>query len=197
MIRRLPPNLPTGALACTGLVLLLAGLGAGCAPKRVVDGQAVYGNETPPPRKPPSRSPATTIPPQASTSVPVEPDSTGQDAPVTPGSVTLGVQAAGLALDQLGKPYRWGASGPDAFDCSGLVVHVFGELGLALPRTASEQAARGQPVSRGDLQPGDLVFFCIDGRAIDHVGIVTDDHTFVHAPRRDLPVTTESLDDDW
>ena len=63
------------------------------------------------------------------------------------------------ALGKLGKPYRWGAVGPNAFDCSGLVKWSFGQAGRSLPRTSRAQAGAGTPVSRANLQPGDLVFF--------------------------------------
>ena len=115
----------------------------------------------------------------------------------TPESVTLGLQVATLARDQLGKQYQWGASGPDRFDCSGLAHYVFGELGVNLPRVSRQQARVGQQVGRSELQPGDLVFFNLSGSSINHVGIYLDDGEFVHAPRRYEPVRIDSLNDSW
>ncbi|MBE0565196.1 MAG: C40 family peptidase, partial [Krumholzibacteria bacterium] len=117
--------------------------------------------------------------------------------PRRPGNTGLGPEAAALARQQLGKPYQWGASGPDRFDCSGLVQHVYGELGVPMPRISREQATMGRTVRLGELQAGDLVFFAINGGDIDHVGIFLGGSEFVHAPRRYLPVSLESLDNAW
>ena len=112
-----------------------------------------------------------------------------------PQQVQRGLRAAGLAREQIGKDYRWGANGPDEFDCSGLVQYVYGALGVGLPHESRRQAAMGQGVARGDLQPGDLVFFSLRSAGIDHVGIFIGDEEFVHAPRIHLPVSADSLDD--
>lgn len=119
----------------------------------------------------------------------------GTPAP-TPEPLTgsrLGLEAASLAKKQLGKPYKWGAEGPDKFDCSGLVLYVYKNLGVNLPRVSGMQAYAGVHVDRKDLQPGDLVFFQLNGSRIDHVGIYVGYNKFVHAPRKHLPVKTESL----
>jgi cell wall-associated NlpC family hydrolase len=76
-------------------------------------------------------------------------------------------------------------------------MHVFGELGLDLPRVAREQAEAGRPVDFDNLQAGDLVFFAIDGGDIDHVGIYVGGSEFVHAPRTSVPVSTESFHNSW
>jgi cell wall-associated NlpC family hydrolase len=109
----------------------------------------------------------------------------------------LGQAAAALAREQLGKPYQWGAEGPDKFDCSGLVIYVYSELGVDLPRVSGQQAYAGTHVDRKDLQPGDLVFFRLNGSEIDHVGIYVGRSRFVHAPRRYQPVKTESLNNSY
>ena len=123
---------------------------------------------------------------------------TGIGTPNPPGAEPLtgsrlGLAAAALAREQLGKPYQWGAEGPDKFDCSGLVLYVYSELGVDLPRVSGQQAYAGIHVDRKDLQPGDLVFFRLNGSKIDHVGIYVGHGKFVHAPRRYQPVKTESL----
>lgn len=67
-------------------------------------------------------------------------------------------KAIAYAKAQLGKPYRWGATGPDRFDCSGLVMMAWRAAGVNIPRTTAGQMVKGQLVHKADLQPGDLVF---------------------------------------
>jgi cell wall-associated NlpC family hydrolase len=101
------------------------------------------------------------------------------------------------ALSLLGTPYRFGGSSPEiGFDCSGLVRHVFAAvLDRDLPRRSEEISAVGHPVSRADLQPGDLVFFDTLRRAFSHVAIYIGEGRFVHAPARNGRVRIEGLDD--
>ena len=83
-------------------------------------------------------------------------------------------KAVALARTRVGLPYVWGAAGPAAFDCSGLVVWVYRQLGLAVPRTADRQFRWARPVNLASLQPGDLVFYehtYPAPQAITHVGI--------------------------
>ena len=94
------------------------------------------------------------------------------------------------ALSKVGKPYRWGASGPNAFDCSGLVKWSFAQAGRSLPRTSRAQSATGAPVSRANLQPGDLVFFY---KPISHVGIYIGNNKVVHASRKGQPVKVSDM----
>jgi cell wall-associated NlpC family hydrolase len=103
---------------------------------------------------------------------------------------------AGAALNYLGIRYRNGGESPsEGFDCSGLVNYVADQsLGLKLPRTAAEMARVGTPVSRKDLQVGDLVFFNTMGRRYSHVGIYVGEDRFVHSPSRGGVVRVESLD---
>jgi cell wall-associated NlpC family hydrolase len=84
------------------------------------------------------------------------------------------------AYNQLGKPYRWGASGPGSFDCSGLTMWVWGKAGVSLPHSSRAQYASGRHVSRGELQPGDLVYF---GSPIHHVGIYIGGGRMISAPQ--------------
>lgn len=88
-----------------------------------------------------------------------------------------------VAKKQLGKPYKWGASGPNAFDCSGFVYYSYKNgAGVTLPRSSREQAKVGKAVSKDQLQPGDLVFFATGGgKSISHVGIYIGENKFVHA----------------
>jgi cell wall-associated NlpC family hydrolase len=104
--------------------------------------------------------------------------------PIAPtGPVVAGSAAAQKAVDaamsQRGKPYVWAASGPGSFDCSGLTSYAFRAAGIALPHSSRLQSTMGQPVSRDQLQPGDLVFFY---SPVSHVGIYVGNGQMVHAP---------------
>jgi cell wall-associated NlpC family hydrolase len=94
------------------------------------------------------------------------------------------------ALDKLGTPYRWGAMGPNAFDCSGLVKWSFAKTGRVLPRTSRAMASVGVPVRKADLQPGDLVFFY---QPISHVGIYIGNGKIVHASQSGQPVKISDI----
>jgi peptidoglycan DL-endopeptidase CwlO len=94
------------------------------------------------------------------------------------------------ALGKLGRPYRWGAMGPNAFDCSGLVKWSFANAGRALPRTSRAMASVGVPVARRNLQPGDLVFFY---QPISHVGIYIGNNKIVHASQSGQPVKVSDI----
>ncbi|MEY9926615.1 cell wall-associated NlpC family hydrolase [Catenulispora sp. GP43] len=87
--------------------------------------------------------------------------------------------AIDAAIADLGKPYVFGAEGPDAFDCSGLIQQVWRQAGVELPRTSSEQAQAGQQVPLSQIQPGDLVIYYA-GRS--HIGMYVGDGKIIHAP---------------
>ena len=80
------------------------------------------------------------------------------------------VHARNIALRQLGDPYVYGATGPKAFDCSGLVFYSYNHAGFSVPRTAAEQAAHARHIPRSHLRTGDFMFFS-DGGGVYHVGI--------------------------
>jgi cell wall-associated NlpC family hydrolase len=100
--------------------------------------------------------------------------------------------AMSIAMGKLGSPYRWGAAGPGAFDCSGLVYWSYRQLGTTLPRSSSAQSRVGTPVSKGALQPGDLVFFY---RPVSHVAIYIGGGRVVHASTSGQPVKISKLGD--
>jgi len=111
---------------------------------------------------------------------------------------------AGAALDvaraQLGDPYLWGAQGPDAFDCSGLVVYAYGAAGVALPRTADAQFRALAAIPSGEARPGDLVFFHdspAPGSHVHHVGFYVGDGTILHAPHPGAVVRYERIWSSW
>jgi cell wall-associated NlpC family hydrolase len=99
------------------------------------------------------------------------------------GPVVAGSAAAqdvvDTAMAQRGKPYVWAASGPGSYDCSGLTAYAFRAAGISLPHSSRMQSEMGQPVSRDELQPGDLVFFY---SPVSHVGIYIGNGQMVHAP---------------
>jgi cell wall-associated NlpC family hydrolase len=100
--------------------------------------------------------------------------------------------AARLATRYLGAPYVRAGSGPSGFDCSGLVLHVFASVGVALPHNAAQQYRYGTPVPRDGLVPGDLVFF----DHLRHNGIYLGDGRFIHATRPG-GVMIARLDNEW
>jgi len=113
------------------------------------------------------------------------------EASVAPPSQYGGV--VGIAMRYLGTPYVWGGSGPGGFDCSGLVAYVYAQVGVSLPHYTGAQWSVGVPVSRSDLQPGDLVFF----NGLGHVGIYIGGGQFIHAPHSGDVVKISSLSDSW
>ncbi|MDX6214980.1 MAG: peptidoglycan DL-endopeptidase CwlO [Frankiales bacterium] len=102
-------------------------------------------------------------------------------------AVQVALQAA---QDQLGKPYQWGAAGPDSFDCSGLTLFAYAQAGISLPHYTGDQWNQGRHVSRGELQPGDLVFF---EKNLGHVGMYVGNGNFIHAPHSGDVVKISSL----
>lgn len=97
-----------------------------------------------------------------------------------------------IALQYLGVPYVWGGASPaTGFDCSGLVMYVFAQVGISLPHNAAAQYGYGVPVPYDQLQPGDLVFF----EGLGHVGIYIGGGQFIHAPHTGDVVRISSLSD--
>lgn len=86
--------------------------------------------------------------------------------------------ALNFACAQIGKPYRWGGSGPGSYDCSGLSMAAYAKAGISLPHNAAMQAQEGTSVSQSNLQPGDLLFF----NGYNHMGIYVGKGLMVHAP---------------
>ena len=99
-----------------------------------------------------------------------------------------------LAHKQLGKPYVWGAEGPNSFDCSGLTSYVYkNAAGVKLPRTSKSQGTVGRYVSKANLKPGDLVFFASNGKTINHVGIYIGNSKMIHSPKPGQNVRIDSI----
>ena len=133
-------------------------------------------------------APPPTVPPVTTTTTTTVPEPSVPTVPAGPGHP----QAATIALQYLGIPYVWGGASPGTgFDCSGLVMYVYAQLGISLPHYAAAQYQLGAPVDRSQLQPGDLVFF----DALDHVGIYIGNGQMVHAPQTGDVVKITALAD--
>lgn len=99
-----------------------------------------------------------------------------------------------LAYKQQGKPYKWGAAGPNSFDCSGLTSYVYkNAAGVSIPRVSRDQANAGTKVDRSKLIAGDLVFFGSNGN-ITHVGMYVGDQKFIHSPQTGDVVKVTNMD---
>ena len=110
-----------------------------------------------------------------STGVPVSPSALN-------GSTGTAQKIIATARQYLGVPYQWGGASPSGFDCSGFVQYVFGAHGITLPRTSKQQWTIGSSVSKGNLKPGDLVFFANTyAEGISHLGIYIGDGQFIHS----------------
>jgi cell wall-associated NlpC family hydrolase len=116
-------------------------------------------------------------------------------APATGDRARAG-RAVAFALAQRGKPYRWGAKGPDAFDCSGLTWAAWRAAGVTIPRTAAGQLA-GLPRVRGGLRPGDLVIYPSRGPSRRHVAMVVGRGRMVEAPGRPISIRSTSIRPGW
>lgn len=109
--------------------------------------------------------------------------------PSAPQQQSVGQRAADAALSKVGAPYSYGAAGPNAFDCSGLVKWAYEQAGRELPRTSYEQLDAGAPVSMDALQPGDVVSFY----GGSHSGLYVGDGNVVHASTYGQPVKVASI----
>lgn len=110
----------------------------------------------------------------------------GGDAPTS----SKGAAAVYWAMKAIGKPYRWGGSGPDSFDCSGLTSWAYRKVGISLPHSSRAQISEGPRISKSNLEPGDLVFF---GSPIHHVGMYVGGGDFIEAPSSGYRVRVVSL----
>ncbi|MER6526478.1 C40 family peptidase [Streptomyces sp. NPDC001508] len=97
-------------------------------------------------------------------------------------AATTATKALGIAASKKGSPYKWGATGPRRFDCSGLTLYSFKKAGKTLPRTAAQQYNKSRHISAKSRKAGDLVFFH-SGSNVYHVGIYAGHGKIWHAPK--------------
>jgi cell wall-associated NlpC family hydrolase len=105
---------------------------------------------------------------------------------------SVGEQAAAVALQQVGVPYRYGGSTPTGFDCSGLVQYSYSRVGKSVPRTTGQLWKDVTPVEQRNLRAGDILFFSMSGK-MSHVGLYLGDDRFVHAPSTGKTVSIQTL----
>ena len=108
----------------------------------------------------------------------------------SPVQETAGARALAAASTKVGTPYVWGATGPDAFDCSGLTSWAYGQAGVSIPRTSQAQMGGGQQVSKADLQPGDIISYY----GASHVALYAGNGQVLHAPTEGQSVSYAPLD---
>jgi cell wall-associated NlpC family hydrolase len=149
------------------------GLAAACGVALLLSGCTLLRAPPPAPAPPPGSLPASPAP--------------------GPQFATRGAAIAAVAASLVGTPYHFGGADASGFDCSGLALYAHARVGIMIPRSAAEQehAARAVPLTQ--LAPGDLVFFHIHARGVDHVGIYAGDGRFIHAPRAGLAVSYANL----
>ena len=178
--------LPAGVVAQTPAVLPRA-----TPPASAVPGGALLSPGVPlPPGLVGPSAPRSDLP--QSPTLPVGP---GVAAGVPAGEVSEG-DWRGLAMSLLGVPYVYGGQSRGGTDCSGLVLQVFGPLGVNLPRQSAQQAQAGVPVAQADLQAGDLLFFDTEGRGtVTHVGIYLGEGAFINANSYGGQVAVNQLSD--
>jgi cell wall-associated NlpC family hydrolase len=172
---------PMGILRTTRLILTLGAL-------------IIVGACSSAPRFRP-RPPVEPLPPVVSAPTPTDSARNG-DVGATGSVESRGDDVVKIASNYLGVPYRTGGESTHGVDCSGLACVVYRSVGIKLPRTSDDQARVGAPVSRDDLEPGDLVFFGY-GSNVSHVGIYAGDGNFIHASDRARSVRFDRLDNKY
>ncbi|WP_456830377.1 LysM peptidoglycan-binding domain-containing protein [Deinococcus sp. UYEF24] len=163
----------------------------GTSPARAVPDGTLLSPGVPLPLPPGPNAPRSDVPQPPS--IPV-----GFAAPEDPGSEAAASDGSwrGLAMSLLGVPYVYGGQSRGGTDCSGLVLQVFGPLGVKLPRQSAQQAQVGVPVAQADLQAGDLLFFDTEGRGmVTHVGIYLGEGAFINANSYGGQVAVNQLSD--
>lgn len=109
---------------------------------------------------------------------------------------SVGDKIANFARSLVGKPYVYGSTGPNSFDCSGFVMYVYKNFGINLPRTSQAQAYVGKRIDKSELKPGDLVFSNTYS-SLSHVGVYIGDGKFVHSANSSTGVTISGVNDSY
>nr|WP_237728256.1 C40 family peptidase [Cellulomonas sp. APG4] len=188
---------PTGGSGGTGS----GGVGSGGSGSGGSSDPATPPATTTPPPTTPTTPPPTTAPPTTpppTTPPPTTPpaDRYGLGTGSARGSAAQGQAAVAWALQQVGKPYGWGASGPSAFDCSGLTSQAWRAAGLSLTRTSRSQFVEVRKIRFGDMRPGDLIFYgtnTADPQSIHHVAMYVGGGQMVEAPRPGVNVRVTAV----
>ncbi|MFC9999854.1 C40 family peptidase [Nocardia sp. NPDC127526] len=129
------------------------------------------------------------VPESLPVQIPAIPGVETPGAPAPAPQVDVHQQAVDAAMSRIGSPYVYGATGPNAFDCSGLMQWSYAQAGVSIPRTSYEQLSSGTPVSMDQLQPGDIVSFYGGG----HSGMYVGNGEVVHASTSGQPVQVASI----
>jgi len=124
------------------------------------------------------------------------PDGPEERGPSRP-DVSVESEVLAAAIEMKGRPYRLGASGPRAFDCSGLVHYAYRQAGINVPRTTSRQFREARHVDRDQMRQGDVIFFAVDGISISHVAIYAGAGEFIHSPSPGSRVSRANLNDGY
>jgi cell wall-associated NlpC family hydrolase len=128
----------------------------------------------------------------AASTIPVE-----AEEAVDPENLPTRIRLVQAGFEMLGVRYRFGGSGTNGIDCSGLVKNLFSKFNIDLPRSSREQYQQGEKIGKDDLQVGDLVFFSSGGAQPTHVGIYIGNNQFLHAARKAKQVVVSDLSKLW
>jgi len=109
---------------------------------------------------------------------------------ISPTGNSIPAQALRYALTRQGDPYVWAAAGPSTFDCSGLVMWAYAQIGISVPHFTGDLWNMGVHVAKADLQPGDLVFFY---SPVSHVGIYVGNNKILNASESGKPVKISNM----
>jgi len=102
-----------------------------------------------------------------------------------------------IAIQQIGKPYKYGGNGPSNYDCSGLVHYAYTKAGITIPRNSTAQLQYATRIPVNSLESGDLVFFSISQNKISHVGIYLGNNRFIHSPSSGKRVQIVTMDNPY
>ncbi|NNG16933.1 MAG: C40 family peptidase [Gemmatimonadales bacterium] len=174
---------------------LRLGLRWGGGPRPPPSGGGSEPQAVPPPRIPDSPLPSGEDP------LAVPRDLEPRTGAFTPPGQTVPLLEAVVqtATQVMGTPYKWGGTGEDGFDCSGLIQYAYGEHGIRLPRRSADQAQSGQPVERlvTSLRPGDILTFSTREGPVTHVGLYVGDGQFIHSASQGVQLSRLSNDDPY